>query len=115
MLTVLRKKLFYTLTIISLYYFPLTANAAATAITLGQASNRMLEPVSVLTDVMYKICYVLGSTLILGSFIQYKAHRDNPSQVRLSQPIFLLIVGLVLIALPSLAQYSDAASVTNLQ
>lgn len=114
MLTVLKNKLFYLLTVISLYHLPLTAKAATTPLTLGQASNKVLEPVSVLADVMYKICYVLGSTLVLGSFIQYKAHRDNPSQVRLSQPIFLLIVGLVLIALPYLAQYSDAANATKL-
>ena len=58
------------------------------------------------------ICLIGGVGMILGAFLQYKAHRDNPSQVRLGTPIFLLIVGIILIILPYIgfiSGYHDAA------
>lgn len=79
--------------------------------SLGQLANQTMEPVGVLTRTMYNICYVLGATMLLGSVIQYKNYRDNPSQVRLSRPIFLLVIGLVLLAIPFISGYSEGASI----
>lgn len=79
--------------------------------SLQQLARQGMEPISVLTRTMYNICYVLGGTMLLGSVIQYKNYRDNPSQVRLSRPIFLLVIGLVLLAIPFIGNYSEGATI----
>ncbi len=81
--------------------------------SVGGMAQSILVPIDAMTGLMYKICYVLGGAMIVGSGIQYKAHRDNPQQVPLNRPIFLLLVGLVLIALPLIAQLSAAASAAS--
>lgn len=69
--------------------------------SLGQLSTQLLNgPVSVLGNFLYIVFYVAGGMMIGGSLIQYKAHRDNPLQVPISRPIFMLILGLVLVATP---------------
>ncbi len=48
-----------------------------------------------------KVClWVGGAGLILGGMIQYRAHRVNPSQVRLTKPVMLWITGIVFILIP---------------
>jgi intracellular multiplication protein IcmD len=90
--------------------------AAATTIpgpSIGQMAQSVLVPVDIMTQLLYKIFYILGAVLVVGSGIQYKAHRDNPQQVPINRPIFLLIIGLVLLAVPFVAQLSSAASASN--
>lgn len=77
--------------------------------TLGDVSRNILEPASVLADLAYKMCYVLGIALLVGAAIQYRMHRMNPLQVRLSQVFFLIAFGLALIAIPLAARFSIAS------
>ena len=72
-------------------------------VTLGQLSENAMGPVAGLGKIMNYICLVAGIGFLLGAIIQYKYHRDNPQQVRLSTPILLLVLGLSLVALPLLA------------
>jgi intracellular multiplication protein IcmD len=81
--------------------------------SLGGMAQSMLVPIDVMTLLMYKICYILGGAMIVGSGVQYKAHRDNPQQIPINRPIFLLIIGLVLVALPLIAQLSGASSAST--
>lgn len=74
--------------------------ALADAISLGDAANWLMGPVNGLGKVFGYMCLIGGIGMILGAFLQYRAHRENPSQVRLSTPVFLLIVGIILIILP---------------
>lgn len=68
--------------------------------SLGDVANWALGPVNGLGKVLGYMCLIGGIGMILGAFLQYRAHRENPSQVRLSTPVFLLIVGVFLIILP---------------
>jgi|GEM_PF-745033 len=79
----------------------------------GQVVNNILNPVSGFTDAFYKICYVLGGMLIVGSGIQYNLYRKNPVQVRLSNVFFLLIVGLVVVCLPFIVQLSSSSKIID--
>jgi len=83
--------------------------AFADDVSLGQLSTNLMGPVSVLAELLYKICYVLGAMFILGSVLQYKNHRDNPSQIPISRPILLLVFGLIFIGFPFFAQLSSGA------
>lgn len=79
-------------------------------VSLGDAANNMLVPVGIFTNVLYNIFYVVGVMCLAGSIIRYKEHRENPSQTRLSTPIFLLLIGGVFIALPFIARLSPAST-----
>ena len=46
-----------------------------------------------------KIVIITGVGLCVGALIQYKQHRNNPIAVRLSMPVWLLVIGLLLIGL----------------
>lgn len=91
-----------------------TTATSPIAPSLGGMAQSMLVPISALAQLFYKMFYILGAAMIVGSGVQYKAHRDNPSQIPINRPIFLLVVGLVLIAVPLIAQLSaSAASVST--
>lgn len=48
------------------------------------------------------ISYIAGVGFAIGGIVKFKAHKDNPTQVALSQPIVLLCVGAGLLFLPSI-------------
>ena len=68
--------------------------------SLGQLAEATAEPINMLTKIFEDVSLVAGICFIVGALLQYRAHRINPSQVRLGAPIFLLILGVVLILLP---------------
>lgn len=71
---------------------------------LGEWSHNIVNgPFKGLGYMLNAISFMVGVGFILGSYIQYQAHRDNPTQVRISTPIFLLCAGILLIILPLLS------------
>ena len=81
--------------------------------SLGELSDRMMLPLSVLTSALYNISLAIGIALLFGALIQYKNHKNNPGQVPLSRPITLLVFGVVLIVLPILAKFSESAHLVS--
>ena len=74
-------------------------------------SQQMLKgPATGLAYVMNAISFLAGVGFILGSYIQYQAHRENPQQVRISTPIFLICAGIVLIILPLLSWIAEGGA-----
>lgn len=45
--------------------------------------------------------YVAGFGFAVAAIVKFKAHKDTPTQVHISQPIVLLFVGAALIFVPS--------------
>src|ERR1043165_2548100 len=77
--------------------------------SLGDLSDKLLLPMSLLTGALYNMSLAIGIAFLFGSLIQYKNYRNNPSQVPLSRPITLLIFGVILIVLPILTKFSESA------
>ena len=75
-------------------------NTYADSLSVGDMADWVMGPINGLGKVFGYICLIGGIGMILGSFLQYKAHRENPSQVRLTTPVFLFIMGVLLILLP---------------
>jgi len=48
--------------------------------------------------------YVAGFAFGVAAIVKFKAHKDNPTQVMISQPIVLLFVAAALIFIPSVFQ-----------
>lgn len=84
--------------------FILSASAYADRGGLGEWSRDIVNgPFTGLGYTLNAISFMVGVGFILGAYMQYQAHRDNPSQVRVSTPIFLLCAGILLIILPLLS------------
>ena len=77
--------------------------------SIGELSERIMAPATGLERATELICYVLGVGMLTGSLLQYRRHRQNPSEVRLSGPVLLLILGFLLVIFPWLARYSFSA------
>ena len=76
---------------------------------LSRVVDNIMGPLSSFIAIFYKLCYIIGAMLIIGSFIQYRLYRKNPIQVRLSNVFFLLIIGIVVLCLPTLANFSSSS------
>lgn len=106
-----------TIFITAIFFFPIAradssyGNEVGQATSLGQASLNAIEPIGIFTGVLYDLCYILGTAFVLGSFIRYKEHRNNPSQTPISRPIMLCIFGLILLAVPFLTQLSASSKI----
>ena len=98
--------------IIGLVFFT-SANAYALSESLGDLSDKLMLPMSVLTSALYNMSLAIGIALLFGALIQYKNYRNNPSQIPISRFVTLLIFGLVLIALPVLAKFSASATLVS--
>lgn len=92
------------------FIFLISVNTYALPVdSIGDLSDKLMLPLSVLTSALYNISLAIGIALLFGAFIQYKNHRNNPGQVPISRPVILLIFSLILIVLPILAKFSSSA------
>lgn len=90
---------------ISLFFilgnFVLINNAFADT-GLGEVANNLMEPVDVLSSFVNTACFAIGGAFLFTSIIKYFEHRRSPLLVPISTVVFLVIAGLILIALPFL-------------
>ena len=91
------KKTRYFLTLLLIIF---VTSAFAQDESLGELSEQVLVPIGYLSNIFNYVCWIVGTALVLSGVIQYKGHRKNPVQVRLSRVIVFWILGLFLIALP---------------
>lgn len=90
-------------------FVTLTLPMMSMAASLGTVADNMLAGVRGLNSVLIAICFVAGVGFCIGGLIQYKYHRDNPQQVRLSTPIVLLVLGVCFISIPLISMLSESS------
>jgi len=73
---------------------------SAKPVGIGGVANSLMEPVGLATNFLHSGCYLIGAAFIFASFVKYMDHRRSPTMVPISTVIFLIIAGLVLIAIP---------------
>ena len=100
------KKSLLLLTVLASFYSVALADAS-----LGGMANAALAPVVGVGKILSDLSIVAGIGLLFGSVVQYRAHRENPTQVRLSTPVFLIIAGAALILLPFIGAITHYAPV----
>lgn len=76
--------------------------------SIGDWASALMGPMSGLGHIVNAICFVAGIGFMLGGLLQYKYHRENPQQVRISTPLMLLGLGITIIAIPIIAMLSDS-------
>ena len=67
--------------------------------SIGTLSENLLGVVFSVRKILSVICIMAGTSLILGSFIQYKKHKQNPIETRFSTVFFTFALGCCLIVL----------------
>lgn len=77
--------------------------------TIGSIANNITGNLSAVTKFLTAAAYVAGVSFMAVSLFQFKAHKENPTQVPLSKPMMLLGIGAALIFLPTI---TDTASAT---
>lgn len=87
------------LTTLSLFVLSTTAFAA---VGIGEMSEGLTAIVGAAGEALSYILLAAGIGFLFGALIKYVKHRENPTQVRLSEVFWMLLLGLVLIALPFL-------------
>jgi hypothetical protein len=115
MLKILKNKRYFIGSLLTTYLFSLSqfAYAYSQDPNLGQAAGNMLVPLGLAADGFRKLCFVIGGTLIIGAGMQYKNYRNNPSAVRLSTPVVLLLLGIALILLPIISSISQGSQIVD--
>lgn len=76
--------------------------AGAGGQNLGNIADNIRNSLSMVAKLITSVSYVAGIAFALMGMLKFKSHKDNPTQVPLSQPIVLLAISAGLVYLPSL-------------
>jgi len=68
---------------------------------VGSVAKNVTGSMGAIAKLITAGAYVAGFGFAVGAVVKFKAHKDNPTQVMISQPIALLFVGVALIFIPS--------------
>lgn len=79
----------------------LLSDFAFAAETIGDVAIHVKSSFNALKKLIIAVAYVSGVGFGLIGTMKFKAHKDNPTQVPLSQPIVLLVVAAALLHLPA--------------
>src|SRR5689334_18581183 len=86
-----------------------TAGTAALAISgIGSVAAQVTTNVANIAKLITAASYVAGMAFAVGAIVKFKAHKDNPTQVTIGQPIALLFVGAALIFIPTVFKVSGS-------
>ncbi|MGB6977239.1 MAG: DUF6750 family protein [Gammaproteobacteria bacterium] len=69
---------------------------------LGTLAMNITNSTQSFAKVMMAIAYLAGIGFVLASIFKFKQHKDNPTQIPLGTPLALLVIGIVLVFLPSI-------------
>ena len=84
--------------------------SGATVEEIRQLSHSIVVPAEVLQLIEQLITaafYIGGVGLAAASIVKFKAHKENPTQVSISQPLALLFLGAALIFIPTVFRVSE--------
>lgn len=70
--------------------------------SLGDVGTEVTKSMSGVAKLITAASYVAGVGFAMMGMLKFKAHKDNPTQVSLSQPIVLLCIAAGLVFLPNI-------------
>ncbi len=80
------------------------AQALAETKDLAGIITNVQTNIEALAPLLTIVAYIAGVAFCIAGIVQFKAHKDNPTQVPLSKPLVYLGVGAALLFLPSVMQ-----------
>lgn len=93
------KKILLGLFLSGLYV--LSSVAFAQEQSLGGMATTMTTSFESIGKLFIAAAYIAGFALTVAAIFKFKAHKDNPTQVPLGTPIALLVIGVLLVFIPS--------------
>lgn len=84
------------------------AEAAFAVSGIGSIATNVTGNFGAITRLITGASYVAGFAFAVGAVVKFKAHKDNPTQIPISQPIALLFVGAALIFIPAVFKTTGA-------
>lgn len=75
---------------------------------IGSVAAQVTSNVANLAKLVTAASYVAGMAFAVGAIVKFKAHKDNPTQIPIGQPIALLFVGAALIFIPTVFKVSGS-------
>lgn len=75
-------------------------------LSLKDIADNIMKSFTSLGKLMIAIAYLSGFGFTIASIFKFKQHKDNPTQIPVSTPLALLMVGIVLIFLPGIIKPS---------
>jgi intracellular multiplication protein IcmD len=69
--------------------------------TLGSMASSMTSTFSSVGKLITAASYIGGLSFVITAILQFKRHKDNPSQTPIGKPIGLLFIGAALLFLPT--------------
>lgn len=70
--------------------------------SIADIAKNIMASFQQLGQLMLAIAYLSGFGFVISSIFKFKQHKDNPTQIPVSTPLALLMVGIVLIFLPGI-------------
>ncbi len=77
------------------------------------ADETYLQTMSMLDFIMmliFGMCRIAGIVFIFMSFVYYRRFRQNPHETPLNRVIWVLVLGLLIFFIPTLAEYNNIYS-----
>lgn len=68
---------------------------------IGARATAIQEGIKPIIQLIKWAAYIMGVGFALAGMLKFKAHKDQPVQVPLSQPIVLLLIAAGLVGLPA--------------
>ena len=75
---------------------------------IATVASNVLGNLTSVTQLITAGSYVAGFAFAVAAIVKFKAHKDNPTQIMISQPIALLFVAAALIFIPSVIKTTGA-------
>ena len=82
----------------------LIITGSATALTVNTIASNVNNSIAGIVKLMVLASYLAGVGFAMGGILQFKAHKDNPTQVPISKPVVLLCLAGFLLFLPTVMQ-----------
>ena len=74
----------------------------------GSVATQVTSNVGAIAKLVTAASYVAGMAFAVGAIVKFKAHKDNPTQVPISNGVVLLFVAAALLFMPTVFKVSGA-------
>ena len=74
----------------------------ASNVTLGTMASSITNSFKSITKMVTGGCYIAGLAFSVTAILQFKQHKDNPTQVTIGKPIALVFIAAALLFMPSI-------------
>jgi len=69
--------------------------------TIGALAYQATASAAGIIGLILAVCYIAGLAFVIGGVVKLKAHKDTPTQVPISTGIVWMILGILLLFLPT--------------